>query len=175
MHLRDQDTAGKGAEDNLFDKITPDKVNKHLQTLLSGLTIKVFRTYNATITLSRLLKETDSGESVLEKKKQVRGRVVLACSSSEQFPAQYDEANKEVAILCNHQKGVNKNHDTSMAKLAEKRTALVDELKAASSGPAADKIRCVSAPCMFAAALKHPYAAASGSQSWRRAWSQESR
>jgi DNA topoisomerase I len=47
-------------------------VNKHLQELMPGLTIKVFRTYNASITLSRLLKETDAHLEVAGKKAQVR-------------------------------------------------------------------------------------------------------
>ena len=63
---------GKKSEDNLFDLIDPTKVNKHLQELMPGLTIKVFRTYNASITLSRLLKETDEGLDVPGKKAQVR-------------------------------------------------------------------------------------------------------
>jgi len=63
---------GKKADDNLFDLIDPTKVNKHLQELMPGLTIKVFRTYNASITLSRLLKETDEGLDVPGKKAQVR-------------------------------------------------------------------------------------------------------
>ena len=58
------------------------------------------------------------------------------------FPSQYDNANKEVAILCNHQKGVNKNHDASMAKHAEKKAALEEEL-AGLKGGAADRLRCV--------------------------------
>ena len=66
---------------------------------MPGLTIKVFRTYNASITLSDLLKTTDASLEVAGKK------------------AAYDEANKEVAILCNHQKGVSKNHDAAMGKL----------------------------------------------------------
>ena len=48
--------------------------------------LQVFRTYNASITLDTLLAETKEG-TIPEKK------------------AQYDAANKEVAILCNHQKG----------------------------------------------------------------------
>ena len=66
--------AGKKADDNLFDLIDPTKVNKHLQELMPGLTIKVFRTYNASITLSRLLKETDETLDVPGKKAQVRSR-----------------------------------------------------------------------------------------------------
>lgn len=91
---------------------------------MPGLTIKVFRTYNASVTLSRLLKETDTCLDVAGKK------------------AQYDEANKEVAILCNHQKGVSKNHDASMGKLMDKKRALEDELREASSGAKA-KLRYV--------------------------------
>jgi len=36
--------------DMLFDRITTSLVNKHLNSLMSGLTAKVFRTYNASIT-----------------------------------------------------------------------------------------------------------------------------
>jgi DNA topoisomerase-1 len=71
--------AGKKAEDNLFDLIDPTKVNKHLQELMPGLTIKVFRTYNASITLSRMLKDTDNSLDVAGKKAQVRGGRVVAC------------------------------------------------------------------------------------------------
>ena len=114
--------AGKSEKDNLFDRIDPTKVNKHLQTLMKGLTIKVFRTYNASITLSRLLKDTDPDASFEEKKKQ------------------YDEANKQVAILCNHQKGVSKSHDTSMAKLLDKKREMEEKLKEA-SGQAKEKLK----------------------------------
>ena len=110
---------GKGADENLFDLIDPQKVNKHLQELMPGLTIKVFRTYNASITLSDLLKTTDASLEVAGKK------------------AAYDEANKEVAILCNHQKGVSKNHDAAMGKLVDKKKALQEELREASGGAAA--------------------------------------
>lgn len=44
---------GKSGEDNLFDLIDPMKVNRHLQNLMSGLTIKVFRTYNASYLLNK--------------------------------------------------------------------------------------------------------------------------
>lgn len=38
-------------------------LNKHLQELMDGLTAKVFRTYNASITLQQQLKELTSGTS----------------------------------------------------------------------------------------------------------------
>lgn len=65
----------------------------------------MFRTYNASITLHNLLQETKEG-------------------TQQQKKAQYDAANKEVAILCNHQKGVSKAHDTQMAKMRDKTEAM---------------------------------------------------
>lgn len=57
--------------------------------------IQVFRTYNASITLDRLLaeKEENSEAVTVDEKK-----------------ADYDLCNKEVAILCNHQRSASKQH-----------------------------------------------------------------
>jgi DNA topoisomerase I len=67
------------------------------------LTAKVFRTYNASITLQNQLDElTEEGMTVAEK--------LLA----------YNRANRAVAILCNHQRAVPKTHDKSMENLREK-------------------------------------------------------
>jgi len=104
--------AGKGPEMDIFDAVTPQTVNAHLQTLMPGLTIKVFRTYNASITLDRLLENTNTNDTVLQKK------------------STYDAANKEVAILCNHQKGVSKAHDTQMEKLQDKKKELAKAITA---------------------------------------------
>jgi Eukaryotic DNA topoisomerase I, catalytic core len=135
--------AGKGAEDNLFDQITPDKVNKHLQTLMPGLTIKVFRTYNASITLSRLLKMTNTDLSVLEKKKEARGRGCgsLSCPHPPCFRSTTPRT-RRWRFCATIRRGVNKNHDASMAKHAEKKAALEEELEGA-SGAAAERLRCV--------------------------------
>ena len=101
---------GKKPEHDIFDKIDPTKVNKHLQSLMPGLTIKVFRTYNASYVLNKLLRDETPDGTVLQKK------------------AAYDAANKEVAVLCNHQKGVSKAHDAQMEKLEDKRKAMAKEL-----------------------------------------------
>lgn len=42
---------GKKGGDDLFDKLDTSKLNAHLKGLMTGLTAKVFRTYNASITL----------------------------------------------------------------------------------------------------------------------------
>mmetsp|Transcript_16304 Transcript_16304/g.39841 ORF Transcript_16304/g.39841 Transcript_16304/m.39841 type:complete len:680 (-) Transcript_16304:658-2697(-) len=101
---------GKKPDHDIFDQIDPTKVNKHLQSLMPGLTIKVFRTYNASFVLNKLLKETDANGTLIMKK------------------AAYDAANKEVAVLCNHQKGVSKAHDAQMEKLHDKKKAMDKEL-----------------------------------------------
>ena len=73
--------AGKKEDADLFDLIDPTKVNKHLQQLMPGLSIKVFRTYNASITLSRLLNTTESTLDVPGKKASVRVRCRSLCSA----------------------------------------------------------------------------------------------
>ena len=72
---------------------------------MEGLTAKVFRTYNASITLEReleKLKDDDTEMTVDEK--------MLF----------YNRANREVAILCNHQRSVSKSFGEQMGKLDEK-------------------------------------------------------
>ncbi|XP_030377996.1 DNA topoisomerase 1 [Scaptodrosophila lebanonensis] len=89
--------------DDLFDRLNTQVLNEHLKELMDGLTAKVFRTYNASITLQNQLDLlTDTNASVHEK--------LLA----------YNRANRAVAILCNHQRSVPKSHQKSMENLKEK-------------------------------------------------------
>ncbi|XP_064992062.1 DNA topoisomerase 1 isoform X2 [Musa acuminata AAA Group] len=98
----------KGKGDDLFDLLDTSKLNAHLKELMPGLTAKVFRTYNASITLDDILnKETKDG-TLPEK------------------IAVYQHANKEVAIICNHQRSVSKSHESQMSRLNEK----INDLKA---------------------------------------------
>ena len=84
--------SGKSEGDDLFDKLDTSKLNAHLKNIMPGLTAKVFRTYNASTTLDRILQETLTGST-----------------SSENVP-DYQRANKEVAILSNHQRSVSNTH-----------------------------------------------------------------
>ncbi|XP_068327652.1 DNA topoisomerase 1 beta-like isoform X3 [Pyrus communis] len=78
---------------------------------MDGLTAKVFRTYNASITLDNILnKETKDGD--------LSEKLVV-----------YQHANKEVAIICNHQRTVSKSHSAQMSKLTEKIAELQGNLK----------------------------------------------
>lgn len=94
----------KGEGDDVFDRLTTSSLNKHLQTYMKGLTAKVFRTYNASYTMSKLLQELkpDLSMSVAEK------------------VAVYNKANREVAILCNHKRTVGASHEAQMEKLSDR-------------------------------------------------------
>ena len=94
---------GKKTGDDLFDRLNTSILNEYLTSLMPGLTAKVFRTYNASITLQEQLKElTDEDDNLAAK--------VLS----------YNRANRAVAVLCNHQRAVPKTHDKSMGTLKEK-------------------------------------------------------
>lgn len=70
---------------------------------MTGLSAKVFRTYNASWTFQQQLgKLTPKDGSIAEK------------------IAAYNDANRDVAILCNHQKTVSKGFAESFAKMGDK-------------------------------------------------------
>ncbi|WVQ73063.1 hypothetical protein IAR50_002626 [Cryptococcus sp. DSM 104548] len=93
--------------DDVFDRLTTSLLNKHLNSMMPGLTAKVFRTYNASWTFQQQLdKNTPAKGTVAEK------------------IAAYNDANRDVAILCNHQKSVSKGFDSSFAKAEDKLRAL---------------------------------------------------
>ncbi|GFY84360.1 DNA topoisomerase 1 beta [Actinidia rufa] len=58
---------GKSGGDDLFDELDTSKLNAHLKELMPGLTAKVFRTYNASITLDEMLSRETKGGDVAEK------------------------------------------------------------------------------------------------------------
>ncbi|XP_057540485.1 DNA topoisomerase 1 alpha-like [Amaranthus tricolor] len=102
---------GKSDGEDLFDKLDTSKLNAHLKELMPGLTAKVFRTYNASFTLDDMLgKGAGSGE--------VPEKIAI-----------YQQANKEVAIICNHQRTVSKSHSSMMERLATRIEAAKAELK----------------------------------------------
>lgn len=106
----------KGKGDDLFDRLNVSVsdlssrsneqtsiLNKYLNEQMKGLTAKVFRTYNASWTFqSQLKKLTPADGTVAEK------------------IAAYNTANRDVAILCNHQKTVSKGFAESFAKFGDK-------------------------------------------------------
>lgn len=101
-NLRIFKKAPKRPGDDLFDRITPTLLNKHLQNYMTGLTAKVFRTYNASKTMQDQLDLIANEGTVAEK------------------VMKFNAANRTVAILCNHQRTVSKNHSTSVEKITFK-------------------------------------------------------
>jgi DNA topoisomerase-1 len=95
---------GKTPSQDVFETLDPPKLNAHLSSLMKGLTAKVFRTYNASVTLE---KELPSAEE-------------LAGLSIQEKVVRYNAANREVAILCNHQRTVSKATETMFETLQEK-------------------------------------------------------
>jgi DNA topoisomerase-1 len=92
----------KTVGDDIFDRLTTSALNKHLTSYMPGLTAKVFRTYNASYTMARLLKSLKATGTIQEKVKA------------------YNDANREVAILCNHKRTVAATHGASIDKMNER-------------------------------------------------------
>ncbi|KAL9556926.1 hypothetical protein MBANPS3_001637 [Mucor bainieri] len=91
----------------IFDRLTTAGLNKHLNSYMKGLTAKVFRTYNASITFQQQVDElTKPDDSVADK--------LLS----------YNRANRQVAVLCNHQKSASKTHDQMISKIGDRIRAL---------------------------------------------------
>ncbi|KAJ9079282.1 DNA topoisomerase 1 [Entomophthora muscae] len=96
----------KTESDMIFDKLNTHTLNKYLGSLMPGLTAKVFRTYNASFTFQEELEKTPADATVHEK--------ILA----------YNRANRQVAILCNHQRSVSKGFEGQMMRIEDRIRAL---------------------------------------------------
>jgi DNA topoisomerase I len=94
-------TAKKDPSDELFHLITPSVLNQHFKSYMPDLTAKVFRTYNASFLLDELVQNMDFPKA----------------STLESKLLYYTNANRDVAILCNHQKTVSKSHDVMVEKM----------------------------------------------------------
>lgn len=88
--------------DDLFDRLDPSILNKYFQGYMQGLTAKVFRTYNASKTMQDQLNLISNEGTVNEK--------VVA----------FNAANREVAILCNHQRTIPKAHQAGVEKINDR-------------------------------------------------------
>ncbi len=102
-------TKGKDKSNDLFDLINASKLNDYLKQLMDGLSAKVFRTYNASFVLQQQLnkKEFDLNDDINKK------------------IAYYNEANRQVAIMCNHQRTVPKTYTVK----SEQMTIVLNEHK----------------------------------------------
>jgi len=99
-------------DQQLFPQLKPTSMNTYLTSFMPGLSAKVFRTYNASITLDRLCTENELDEDM-----SVNNKMVL-----------YNQWNRDVAVLCNHQKAKSKTFDASMDKVRDKLNEIKEKL-----------------------------------------------
>lgn len=96
-----------GEGHKIFDRLTTSDLNKYLNSCMKGLTAKVFRTYNASNTFQQQIDLlTNSEDSVPDK--------LLS----------YNRANREVAVLCNHQRSASKTHAQMISRISDRIRAL---------------------------------------------------
>jgi DNA topoisomerase-1 len=112
------DVEVKKKTDEIFDKVDTSDVNKFLQNPANGgqkgLSAKVFRTYNASTTFQGLLNQTE--ENLKRQKLK---------ATPQTLRDEYNQANRLVAILCNHQKSVNPVQSDKAAARFEERILAV--------------------------------------------------
>ena len=111
-------TKNKNKDDDLFDKINSNLLNKYLQNYMKELTAKVFRTFNASLLFQEEL------ESIIKKYKDYNkpDKINILLDL-------FNQANAKVACLCNHQKNVSKNYNESIDKINEKIKELTKKKK----------------------------------------------
>lgn len=105
---------GKKANDDVFDLVTSDSLNKYIKSFMKKLTSKVFRTYNASFLMqaelrkiSQKFKDYDEADKITK------------------FKHLYEMANLKVAKLCNHQRAAT----TSSSNALEKTNEQINELR----------------------------------------------
>ena len=99
----------KNKKDDLFDLINANMINEYLNSFMTDLTAKVWRTYNAS---SLFQKELDK----------IKEDTIKNIDPNEKLNyliAMFHQANASVAILCNHQKNVNYSADNTINKINE--------------------------------------------------------
>jgi DNA topoisomerase-1 len=102
----------KKRKDDLFDKISPAMLNDYLDSFMGGLTAKAWRTYNASHIFQKELDKLSSSKKLelfTEKEERLNFLITI-----------FNQANAEVALLCNHQKAANSNLDKTIDKINEK-------------------------------------------------------
>ncbi|KAH7364539.1 putative DNA topoisomerase 1 [Rhexocercosporidium sp. MPI-PUGE-AT-0058] len=95
--------APKKEGDDIFDRLTTTQLNKHLNSYMPGLSAKVFRTYNASYTMSNLLTKLKDTNITMQEKVKL-----------------YNDCNRKVALLCNHKRTVGASHEAQMEKMTDR-------------------------------------------------------
>ncbi|CAD7927695.1 unnamed protein product [Amoebophrya sp. A25] len=141
---------GKRKSDLLFDLIDSADLNTYFKEFLPGLSAKVFRTYNASVTLEdelakfswdTLREEFDRKQMQLHGAEDAKAKDAILMSPEKRdldklFEKQkpqlllhfYNQANRAVAVLCNHQRNIAATHEGQMDMLQQKRDILKREI-----------------------------------------------
>lgn len=101
-------TKNKSDDDQLFDEINAGDVNKYLRSFMPNLTAKVFRTMNASALFQKELNKISNKYENYEEDDKVN--VLLD---------EFNKANAKVAMLCNHQKNINKSNNKQIDNINE--------------------------------------------------------
>lgn len=113
-----QFVVNKTKYDLLFDLVTPVDLNKYLQSFMSDLTSKVFRTFNASYLFYKELKKINNKMEKYEGDDKINILLDL-----------FNKANAKVAILCNHQKNISKSFNTQIDKINSELKKIKNKLK----------------------------------------------
>jgi DNA topoisomerase-1 len=97
----------KSKKEDLFDKISSSSLNNYLNSIMEGLTAKVWRTYNASMLFQKELDKVNP--NILEKMPESE-RINYLISI-------FNQANTAVALLCNHQKNVSSDIEAGVIKI----------------------------------------------------------
>jgi DNA topoisomerase-1 len=97
----------KNKKDLLFDKISPSTLNNYLDSMMKGLTAKVWRTYNASLLFQKELDKVNTNQlNKLPEAERINYLISI-----------FNQANTAVAILCNHQKNVSSGLENNIDKI----------------------------------------------------------
>lgn len=123
----------KPKKENLFDLINSTNLNDYLDSFLTGLTAKVWRTYNASFTFQKELDKLVSSK-----------KIDTFTDSDERLNyliAVFNQANTEVALLCNHQKAVTTNLNKTIDKVDDMIKKLKENKKKINNTKNKEKIK----------------------------------
>ena len=109
----------KNKKDELFDLVTSNTLNEYLSSIMTGLTAKVWRTYNASLLFQKELDKIKE-EKVSEIDPNERLNYLIAM---------FNQANTAVALLCNHQKATNSSIDNMLDKIDDRLKELKQKKK----------------------------------------------
>ena len=117
-NIKEFHSMDKNNNDQLFNLINADSLNKYIRQFMKKLTSKVFRTFNASYLMQIELKK------ITNKYKDYTKSDKLAKMYHE-----YEMANLKVAKLCNHQKVLTKSSDNKIEKTQTKLKDLKTKLR----------------------------------------------